>query len=123
MSKTTNKNDKKPATKGFVRDEIAELAEAVKVGFDNTATKGDLKKFATKDDLKQLGSQMRYEMKAMKNEILYEFKAVAENIHKDVAGANKDEISLMKNQQIPDLNDRLEIVEEKTGVPVGPRYS
>lgn len=114
MSKTTNKNDKKPATKGFVRNEIAELAEAVKVGFDNTATK---------DDLKQLGSQMRDEMKAMKNEILYEFKAVAENIHKDVTGANKDEISLMKNQQIPDLNDRLEIVEEKTGVPVGPRYS
>ncbi len=110
--KQTHKDDNEPATKGFVQNEIAELAKTVKVGFDNTATKDDLKKFFTKDDLK-----------AMKNEIIYEFEVIAENIHKNVAGANKDEVSLIKNQQIPDLNDRVKIVKEKVGVPVGPRYN
>lgn len=105
-------DDNEPATKSYVRKAIDELAKTVKIGFDNTATKDDLKKFATKDDLKKL-----------KDEIIYEFKAVAENIHQDIAGANKDEISFMKEQQLPDHEERIQVIEKRTGVEVGPRYT
>lgn len=43
MPRKTKKADHdEPATKGFVRDAIDDLASAVKVGFDNTAAKDDL---------------------------------------------------------------------------------
>ncbi len=55
MPRKTRKADHdEPATKGFVRDAIDNLASAVKIGFDHTATKDDLaaldSKVATLDD-------------------------------------------------------------------------
>ena len=49
------------------------------------------------------------------------FKVVTENIHKDVAGANKDQIDLWTNQ-IPDHEDRIVDLEEHAGIQTGPRF-
>lgn len=84
---------------------------------------------ASKGDLKQLRGDLLTEIEGTENrlkqqmtqgfdEVMRHFEVVAEKIHDDVAGANKDEISLMKNQQIPNLNARLEVVEEKTDTPI-----
>ena len=75
---------KEPATKG----DLADLQEDIHV---------DLQQFAKKDDLDQA-----------KKEIIYEFRAVAENIHKDVAGANKDEISWIK--------DKIRVIQHHVGL-------
>ena len=80
--------DNLPATKGDVRNSQEELARMLASSFANVATKDDLTAFATKDDLK-----------TFKDEIVREFKVVTENIHRDVAGVNADEISLLKDQQ------------------------
>ena len=72
-------DDNAPATKGDLRDAVDELAQATQKGFAEIHTA-----MATKTDLA-----------AVKEEILYEFKAIAENIHLDVAGANKDEVQLL----------------------------
>ena len=48
--KKPRNDDNEPATKGLVRNEVAELAQAVKVGFDNTVTKDDLKELEERVD-------------------------------------------------------------------------
>lgn len=100
-TKQIREDDNEPATKGDVREAVDELAQATKKGFD----------------------EIRGELRTMKDEIIYEFKAVAENIHKDVAGANKDEISLIKDQKIPDHEERIQTLEQKAGVQIGPRHA
>lgn len=41
------------------------------------------------------------------------FDVVAENIHQDVAGANKDEISFIKDQKIPEIEQRITVLEQR----------
>lgn len=48
-------------------------------------------------DLDQLESRLGTKMEEQTKKILHEFKATAENIHKDVAGANRDEILWIKD--------------------------
>lgn len=44
--------------------------------------------------------------------IIFEFKALAENIHRDVAGANKDEIESLKDAD-QKLDERVTVLEHK----------
>jgi hypothetical protein len=83
-----NEDDDQPATRGYVRQQIAEL-----------------KKFIAQEN----------------EETRRHFDVVAENIHVDVAGANADEISLIKNKQ-DDHEDRIVDLERTAGVPDGPRF-
>ena len=92
-----HEDDNDTATKGFVRSELRSV---------ETNLRTELKKF------------IREEAK----ETRPHFDVVAENIHKDVAGANADEISLIKDQKLPDHEDRIVDLEEHTGLPVGPRH-
>lgn len=50
-----------------------------------------------------------------KDEILDHFDAVAENIHLDVAGANKDQISFIK-EKTDSHEDRIETLERHAGL-------
>lgn len=59
------------------------------------------KTMATKDDLRQL-----------KEEIFHHFDAAVEEIHHDLAGANKDEISFIANKQ-DDHEHRLRRIEKR----------
>lgn len=58
------------------------------------------KTMATKDELRQ-----------MEKRIIFEFKAAVENIHDEMAGANKDEISAMKDKDT-DLDQRVTVLEK-----------
>ena len=98
--------DNLPATKGDVRNSQEELARMLASSFANVATKDDLTAFATKDDLTAFATKddltafaTKDDLKTFKDEIVREFKVVTENIHRDVAGVNADEISLLKDQQ------------------------
>ena len=96
------------------KDDLKALTAEINQKF---ATKDDLKRFATKDDLKKFAT--KDDLKTFKDEIIHEFNVVAENIHKDVAGANADEISLIKNQKLPDHEQRIQRIEKKLDLPVG----
>lgn len=74
------------------------------------------------DEVDKRFTEVNAKIDTMKDEIIREFKVVAENIHQDVAGANKDEISLIKDQLIPDHETRIQILEKHSGLPVSPHY-
>lgn len=57
------------------------------------ATKGDVA-----DVVESAVKGLRGEMKEMEERILQHFDVVAENIHRDVAGANRDEISAIQDK-------------------------
>lgn len=63
---------------------------------------------ATKQDLNKLEERLNKRF----DELLDNFEVVAENIHQDVAGANTDEISLIKQKQ-ENLEERVRVVEGK----------
>ena len=87
-------DDNEPANQGFVRQFVRqEIA--------------DLKKVLLED-----GAETRRH-----------FDVVAENIHKDVAAANADEISLIKDQKLPDHENRIVDLEEHAGLPPNPRHT
>jgi hypothetical protein len=71
---------------------------------------------ATKADLNALERRVastvatKQELAEFKDEIIRHFDVVAENIHRDVAGANADEISLIQDRQA-DFKKRLEALE------------
>jgi hypothetical protein len=58
-------------------------------------TKEDLEQFATKEDLQQYAT--KEDLRDLEQAVICHFNVVAENIHQDVAGANRDEIVLMKD--------------------------
>ena len=64
-----------------------------------------------KTDIKSL----KKDIDDYKKETISHFDVVAENIHHDVAGANKDEISLIIQKQNL-LEKKVRIVEQKVGV-------
>lgn len=108
------------ATQISIQTSIEELAQIVKQGFDRIE-----ENFATKEDLQRTKEELRSEFKQDLHEtetnLRHEFNAVAENIHQDVAGANKDEISLIKDQVLPDHEVRIHSLEKQAGLTVGPR--
>ena len=124
-TKPINEDDNAAATKGDLRDAVDELAQATQKGFAeiHTAmvTKTDLA--TVKEEILQIRSEMATNtgLADVKEEILDEFKVIAENIHQDVAGANKDEVDLLTNQ-VPDHEERIVDLENKAGLPAGPRF-
>ncbi len=128
------KKSSQPATKGdlaivnkkisAVAKDIDNLARATKNTFDhiekNMATKDDLKDFATKDDLKDFATKddlkdfaTKYDLEDFKTDIVHEFKMVATDIHQNASKANEDEISLIKDQKIPELERRVTTLEQR----------
>ena len=69
---------------------------------------------ATKGDLYQLEARIQKSLK----EVIRHFDVVAENIHRDVAGANEDELSLLKDngQQV---ESRVAAIETLLSMPIG----
>ena len=94
-----NEDDNEPATQGFVRQELKEFEGRISHKFEEVEDRID-KKF---------------------EEVINHFDTVAENIHLDVAGANKDEVDLLTNQ-VPDHEERIVDLENKAGLPAGPRF-
>lgn len=70
---------------------------------------------ATKGDLNTLKAEIKRELEETRRH----FDVVAENIHLDVASANQDELSYLKDQKIPDHEQRLQRLEKEAGLPVG----
>jgi chromosome segregation ATPase len=102
--KQTRNDDNEPATKGFVRDEIAELAEAVKVGFDNTATKDDLK--TIENDVGTLKSDVG----TLKNDV-EGLKTGQDRIERRLDGLM--DVLDENNQLLKGLPERVERLEQK----------
>ena len=87
-------------------------------------TKGDLNSLESRMDAKFDAVDIKFDavitlIKDQAEETRQHFDVVAENIHKDVAEANQDEITLIKDQQIPNLDTRTQALEKTTGLPVG----
>jgi hypothetical protein len=111
------KGDNLPATKGDVRRSQEELAQMVAKSFDTVITRLE-KNIEGFIEIK-VGEVVENKLVGFKNDIVHEFNVVAENIHKDVAGANADEISLIKNEQLPNHERRIQRIEKKLDLPVG----
>lgn len=85
---------------------------------DECATKEDLKQalkdYPTKEDLKQTLKEYatKEDLRQFKDEIIFEFKALAELIHDDLAGANKDEISGIQDN-IENHEERITVLEKR----------
>lgn len=119
------KKNSSPATKEDVKkivsEAVGELAAIVKVGFDDVYKRFDDIDKRFDDVYKQLhnsGSRISLVEKNLQESeerLKQHFDVVAENIHQDIAGANADEVSLVKQKQ-ENLEERLVVVEEKVGV-------
>ncbi len=99
-----NEDDNKPATKGDIYQSEKRIHTVLT----------EFKKELLLDN-----QQFRKEILADNKQTRQHFDVVAENIHKDVADANQDEITLIKDQQIPNLDTRTQALEKTTGLPVG----
>ena len=119
------KNDSLPATKSDVRRSQEELARMVAKSFDTVTTRLEKNLVASIEQgissavETKVGEVVGNKLAGFKDDIIHEFNVVAENIHKDVAGANADEISLIKNQKLPDHEQRIQRIEKKLDLPVG----
>jgi len=91
------RDDDKPATKGFVRESINELSTAVKVGFDNTATKEDV------SDLKKDITGLKKDTTGLKKDVA--------SLKRGQQSLTKDVVSLKQGQEamlgILDENNQL----------------
>lgn len=92
---------------------VEDLAVMVKRGFDGTATKDDLQRFATKDDIAELRTEtkgilkdMTEEMSAMRSDVRYIKSTVSMLIRDDTA----------HETAIQDLTTRVVRLERKTGL-------
>ncbi|HBE89937.1 MAG: hypothetical protein A3E37_02195 [Candidatus Andersenbacteria bacterium RIFCSPHIGHO2_12_FULL_46_9] len=128
MPRSKQHHSTEPATKKDIRLAVDELAAATQKGFtevNERFTKMD-ERFTEIDgrftEIDGRFTEIEAKIDTMKEEIIHEFKALAENIHQDVAGANHDEISLIKDQQLPDHEARIQTLEKHVGVLVGPRH-
>ena len=108
-------DDNDPATKGYVRGVENRLLKVIK-----TEAKETRRLFNA--GVKAEGEVNRLHMDEQAEETRRHFDVAVEKIEDDLKGANQDEISLIKDQQIPDLDERVQVLEKKTGVPVGPRH-
>lgn len=102
------------------KEDIQELARMVARAFEKVATKEELKHYATKEDLANMKQEIIEEVtenaRKLQKETHFYFDAAVENIHVDLAGANKDEISLIQDKhanhekRITKLEDRVGVV-------------
>ena len=67
----------------------------------------------------QLEKSTDERLRRFRDEIKYHFDAAVEIIHKDLAGANKDEISSLKDVG-QRLHDRVSVVERQLGLEPPP---
>lgn len=117
MKKKQAKKDrsKQPATQADLDVWGGELTRRLDRMEKTMTTKDELKQelgtYATKGDLKSVETSLRAEISKSEKRIIFEFKALAENIHHDVAGANKDEISAMKDTDTQ-LDERVTVLEK-----------
>lgn len=70
---------------------------------------------ATKGDVFDAVDGLRDEMKQWKDEIIHHFDVVAENIHRDVAGANRDEISALQDK-VRHHDTDIATIKQKVGI-------
>ena len=105
-----------PATKKdiveIVGQAVEELAVVVKKGFDGMETRFDKKLEALE---KRMDKNMDQKITQSEERLKFHFDAAVEIIHSDLAGANKDEISLIKTKQ-KDHQQRIEQLEERVGI-------
>lgn len=114
---TPQPNAHQSATKA----DVDQLAQAVNRAIDKLATKEELTRLVTKIDglaTKVDGLATSADLHAFKDAIIREFKLVAEHIHTDVATAKADEIAGLTHKTA-DLDERVEVLERKTGVRLG----
>lgn len=90
--KKQNIGSSQPATKG----DIEQVREDVHLDVELAVQASEKRVNAHTD---QKIAEARQEISQSKEEILHEFRAAVELIRSDLAGANKDEISLIKDQQ------------------------
>ncbi len=93
-------DDNEPATKGYVRSVENRLLKVIKAE----------------------AKANRLHMDEQAEETRRHFDVAVEKIEDDLKGANKDEISLIKDQLLPDQDDRVQVLEKQTGVSIGPRH-
>lgn len=74
------------------------------------ATKGDVA-----DVVDDAVNGLRGEMKQWKDEIIHHFDVVAENIHRDVAGANRDESSAL-HDKVRQHDTDIATIKQKVGI-------
>lgn len=98
----------KPATRSDVKQIVGEAIEEFAGMLKRTFDKID-KRFD------ETNAELRNEMKRHAEETKRYFNVVAEKIHDDLAGANKDEISSIKDTQHKH-EKRIAKVEEKVGI-------
>lgn len=108
-------NDSKPATKDDLKKEIGGLRSELKqdLAYVQTELKQDLADVRT--ELKVDIDRLETRIGDMKSEIIKHFNVVAENIRKDVATANQDEISLI-DDRVKRNSGRLDRVEKQLGI-------
>jgi len=115
-------DDNQPATKGFVRSEINTVKEELLEHITQT-TERIMDHIAENNDklmehIATNNAAIMDHVAATNAKTMDHFDVVAENIHRDVAGANQDEITLIKDQQLPDHEKRIQALERNSGLPV-----
>jgi hypothetical protein len=89
------------------------MTKQQKLNGDEPATQADLATWGGRlteriDGVEARIDRLEHKLDTFKDDIIRHFNVVAENIHRDVAGANRDEISLMK--------DRITALEQHAGL-------
>lgn len=87
---------------------IDDLAAMVKRGFDQTATKEDLKQFATKDDLNRLEQKLEQKM----DDGFFAVNRRIDLLHEDLSDLPDIREAV---QNVPGMDERLVRVERKLG--------
>lgn len=97
---------------GLLRDDLAEHRKETKADMANLETR--LRKH-TEDTSFKLAKQLGQQI----NEIKDHFDVVIENALNQMSEVTKDEVSLIKDQKIPDHEQRIRALEDKAGVATG----
>ncbi len=106
VAKKKHINSPEPATKGDLEDLREDL-------------QADIFKVTDRIDTRMEGMEQSIDtkMEQWKDEIVRHFDVVAENIHQDVAGANRDEISMIKDK-VQHHDADIAILKQKISSPV-----
>lgn len=98
-------DDHQPATKGDVRSAVDELAQATNKGFE------EMREFI-KQQSKETHEYIRQENQQTRDHLT----ALIKEVREDVGGANRDEVTLIKDQKLPELDRRVTTLERRAGV-------
>ena len=97
----------------LVKEESKETRQYIKKELEKTHKYINEEIKETHKYIKEEAKETHKYIKEEAKETRHHFDVVAENIHQDVAGANKDEISFIKNQKIPNLEKRVTALEQR----------